>query len=121
MASKEKANEAYLEEYNKLDQELKQLQLELGDSVAINDELTKVIVQKVSQLKCWRSVKVPISYDITIIIIQQEEELVAKDKRLDSLRERNLADGDQLDLVSTTFEIMPVYGLLLFYELYCLS
>jgi hypothetical protein len=47
MAAKALANEAYLEEYNRLELELKQLQHELSDSVVLNDELTKVISQKV--------------------------------------------------------------------------
>jgi hypothetical protein len=45
--SKAAAHELYMEEYNRLDQDLKQIQLELSDSVALNDELTKVIMQKV--------------------------------------------------------------------------
>jgi Na+-transporting NADH:ubiquinone oxidoreductase subunit NqrF len=48
MAAKALANEAYLEEYNRLELELKQLQHELSDSVVLNDELTKVISQKVN-------------------------------------------------------------------------
>lgn len=47
MTSKAQSNEAYLEEYNKLDMELKQLQHELADTSGLNDELTKVIMQKV--------------------------------------------------------------------------
>jgi hypothetical protein len=50
MAAKALANEAYLEEYNRLELELKQLQHELSDSVVLNDELTKVISQKVHYL-----------------------------------------------------------------------
>ncbi len=47
MAQKALANELYLEEFNRLDTELKQLQHELTDTVELNDELTKVIAQKV--------------------------------------------------------------------------
>lgn len=46
-AQKALANEAYLEEYNRLDLELKQLQHELADTVRVNDDLTKQIAQKV--------------------------------------------------------------------------
>lgn len=38
-----------------------------------------------------------------LFLLQQEDELYNKDKRLDSLKERNLADGNQLDLVRINF------------------
>ena len=51
MMSKAQAQEAYLEEHNRLEVELKQLQHELSDTVELNDELTKVIAQKVIIVK----------------------------------------------------------------------
>lgn len=41
----------------------------------------------------------PLTQRVFVCFYLQEEELYTKDKRLDSLKERNLADGDQLDLV----------------------
>jgi hypothetical protein len=52
MAQKALANEVYLEEYNKLEVELRHLQKELEDTVSLNDDLTKVIAQKVFYSLC---------------------------------------------------------------------
>lgn len=62
MTSKALANEAYLEEYNRLELELKQLQHELSDSVVLNDELTKVIAQKVISFRAIPLFPHPFSY-----------------------------------------------------------
>eukprot|EP00598_Pedospumella_elongata_P009128 CAMPEP_0184992852 /NCGR_PEP_ID=MMETSP1098-20130426/42867_1 /TAXON_ID=89044 /ORGANISM="Spumella elongata, Strain CCAP 955/1" /LENGTH=87 /DNA_ID=CAMNT_0027518563 /DNA_START=15 /DNA_END=274 /DNA_ORIENTATION=+ len=73
MAQKAHEREAMAEEFSRLDAELKQLQHEFADTRSLNDELAKAIIEK-------------------------EEELLVKDKRLENLRERNLADSEQLDL-----------------------
>jgi hypothetical protein len=43
----------------------------------------------------------------------QEEELLTKDRRLESLRDRNFADGEQLELVSHPILVcrLPVWAL----------
>lgn len=96
MTSKAQEKEAMTEEFNRLEAELKQLQHEYADTRALNDELTKNIAEKVShKMSCKKSTLVHIC-----MLFYQEEELLTKDKRLENLRERNLADGDQLELVS---------------------
>mmetsp|Transcript_11175 Transcript_11175/g.18305 ORF Transcript_11175/g.18305 Transcript_11175/m.18305 type:complete len:1128 (+) Transcript_11175:120-3503(+) len=78
MASKGK-DDSHMEEYNTLDQECKQLQHDLTDTVNLNDELSKVIVSK-------------------------DEEIFIKEQRLESLKERNGVDGEQLEMELTTLQ-----------------
>lgn len=72
------SNEQFLEEVNRIDQESKQLQLELSDCLQINDDLTKHIELR-------------------------EVELVTKDERLIRTREKNSAELEQLAAVSKCF------------------
>ena len=66
-------NEQFQEEFNKLDEELKHLSIELADTQKINDEFVKGVEEK-------------------------EIDLAKKDERLARLREKNLAELEQLEL-----------------------
>ncbi len=100
MASKKDKEDAFNEEFNRVDQELKKLQLELSDLHQNHDELMAKLSSKVS-------FQYQVNDAFQLNNAQQEAELAEKDEILIVVKERNRMELAQLEMVNGVKTFFP--------------